>query len=208
MNRRMSVVLSMSALVLSLITQPPTTMVFARHHGGSSNSGGTDYAEGLDVGTSAAQSDNPDFDNTKSVSDCMNQGTTYTVAYCQGFVKGYYDTENSLRSSGGGRLTNPQQSQQSGQNWIDTCNKISFALVSPCSDLVNRDNTLTPQGVHVRNCIENGALLAGGALLLGTPPTAIVSALPVVAKLGGCENVIDFSKLSLGQLSGLGKLIR
>ena len=100
MNRRMLVVLSMSALVLLLITQPSTTMVFARHHGGSSNSGGTGYAGGLDAGTSAAQSDNPNFDNTKSVSDCMNQGTTYTVAYCQGFVKGYYDTENSLRSSG------------------------------------------------------------------------------------------------------------
>ena len=166
MNRRMSVVLSMSALVLLLITQPSTTMVFARHHGGSSNSGGgTGYAGGLDAGTSAAQSDNPNFDNTKSVSDCLNQGTTYTVAYCQGFVKGYYDTENSLRSSAGsgsaGRLSNPQQPQQSGQNWIDTCNKISFALVSPCSVLVNPDNTLTSQGMHVRDCIENGALLAG-----------------------------------------------
>jgi len=60
----------------------------------------------------------------------------------------------------------------------------------------------------VRDCIQNGALLAGGALLLGTPPDAIVSALPLAAKLGGCDNVVNFNLLSLGQLKNLGNIIR
>ena len=42
-------------------------------------------------------------------------------------------------------------------NWMDLCNKISFALVSSCNSLVNSDNTLTSQGIHVRDCIEGGA---------------------------------------------------
>ena len=87
-------------------------------------------------------------------------------------------------------------------------NKISFALVSPCSVLVNPDNTLTPQGIHVRNCIQNGAALAAGAILLGTSPYAVVKALPLVARLGGCEGVINFNILNLGQLKNLGSLIR
>ncbi|MBV9667318.1 MAG: hypothetical protein JO327_04230 [Nitrososphaeraceae archaeon] len=90
--------------------------------------------------------------------------------------------------------------QTTGPNWNDICNKISFALISPCSDLVNSDNTLTSQGEHVKGCIQNGALLAGGALLLGTPSTAIVSALPLVAQLGGCGDVINFDVVNLGQL--------
>ena len=60
----------------------------------------------------------------------------------------------------------------------------------------------------MRDCIQNGALLAGGALLLGTPPDAIVSALPLAAKLGGCDNVVNFNLLSLGQLKNLGNIIR
>ncbi|MGB7638590.1 MAG: hypothetical protein WBL88_13585 [Nitrososphaeraceae archaeon] len=74
--------------------------------------------------------------------------------------------------------------------------------------LVNPDNTLTPQGIHVRNCIQNGAALAAGAILLGTSPYAVVKALPLVARLGGCEGVINFNILNLGQLKNLGSLIR
>ncbi|MGA9168707.1 MAG: hypothetical protein WCF03_19415 [Nitrososphaeraceae archaeon] len=49
----------------------------------------------------------------------MNQGTTYTVAYCQGFIKGYYDTENSLRGGGSPSTspTNEQPPQQTGQGF-------------------------------------------------------------------------------------------
>jgi hypothetical protein len=76
--------------------------------------------------------------------------------------------------------------ETTGPDWNDICNKISFALISPCSDLVNPDNTLTQQGDHVKGCIQNGAVLASGALLLGFPLTAILSTLPMIAQLGGC----------------------
>jgi hypothetical protein len=36
--------------------------------------------------------------------------------------------------------------ETSGPDWNHICNKISSALISPCSDLVNPDNTLTQQG--------------------------------------------------------------
>jgi hypothetical protein len=97
--------------------------------------------------------------------------------------------------------------ETTGPNWNDICNKISFALISPCSDLVNPDNTLTEQGEHVKGCIQNGALLAGAALLLGLPPTTILSTLPMLAQLGGCGDVINFGSVNLGQLKDLGNLI-
>ena len=50
--------------------------------------------------------------------------------------------------------------ETTGPDWNDTCNKISFALISPCSDLVNPDNTLTQQGEHVKGCIQNGAVFS------------------------------------------------
>ena len=83
-------------------------------------------------------------------------------------------------------------------DWNDICNKISFALISPCSDLVNPDNTLIQQGEHVKGCIQNGAGLAGAALLLGFPPTAILSILPMIAQLGGCGDVVNFGAVTLG----------
>ena len=85
---------------------------------------------------------------------------------------------------------------------MDLCNKISFALISSCDTLVNPDNTLTSLGMHVRDCIQGGALLAGGALLIGTPPTTIVSVLPTVAQLSGCGDVVDFSKQALANYKG------
>jgi hypothetical protein len=97
--------------------------------------------------------------------------------------------------------------ETTGPDWNDICNKISFALISPCSDLVNPDNTLTQQGEHVKGCIQNGAVLAGAALLLGFPPTAILSTLPMIAQLGGCGDVINFSTVNLGQLKDLGNIV-
>jgi hypothetical protein len=97
--------------------------------------------------------------------------------------------------------------ETTGPDWNDICNKISFALISTCSDLVNPDNTLIQQGEHVKGCIQNGALLAGGALLFGIPPTAILSTLPMFAQLGGCGDVINFGTVNLGQLKDLGNLV-
>ena len=44
---------------------------------------------------------------------------------------------------------------------MNICNKISTFLVQSC-DTLNSDDTLTQDGIHARNCIENGALLARG----------------------------------------------
>ena len=93
------------------------------------------------------------------------------------------------------------------QETTGPCNKISFALISPCSDVVNPDNILTQQGDHLKGCIQNGAVLAGAALLLGFPPTAILSTLPMIAQLGGCGDVINFGAVNLSQLKDLGNLV-
>jgi hypothetical protein len=66
---------------------------------------------------------------------------------------------------------------------------------------------LTQQGEHVKDCIQNGAVLAGAVLRLGFPPTTILSTLPMIAQLGGCGDVINFGAVNLGQLKDLGKLI-
>jgi hypothetical protein len=120
------------------------------------------------------------------------------INYCAGLRDG----------SGLTTVTPSTDGSNTGTNWKDLCTKVSFALISSCDTLVNSDNTLTTAGMHARDCIQNGALLAGGALLFGTPPTTIVSALPIVAQLFGCGDVVDFSKLSLGQLQGLGSIFR
>jgi hypothetical protein len=88
---------------------------------------------------------------------------------CSGGSSDQEDSSN--RESNDGSNEESSQAQSSERDWSRICNRISFALISPCSELVNSDNTLTPQGIHVRNCIENGALLAGGAILLNTPPS-------------------------------------
>ena len=108
----------------------------------------------------------------------------------------------------GNNLTNNGRGSNTGTNWMNLCTKISFALTSSCDTLVNPDNTLTSQGMHVRDCIQGGALLAGAALLIGTPPTTIISVLPTIAQLGGCGDAVDFSKLSIRQLQGLGSVFR
>jgi len=49
---------------------------------------------------------------------------------------------------------------------------------------------------------QNGAVLTSAALLLGFPPTAILSTLPMIAQLGGCGDVINFGVVNLSQLKG------
>src|SRR5438093_10033484 len=129
---------------------------------------------------------------------CRKTNTDKYINYCAGISDGSASSTKSIGPSNSQTVT----------NWMDICNKISFAPVESCDTLVNSDNTLTSQGMHVRDCIEGGALLAAAALLLGTPPTTIVSVLPTVAQLGGCSDVVDFSKLTLGQLKGLGSIFR
>lgn len=171
------------------------------------------YNDGYSNGLAAGQSDGQNGNAFNSVCDPNKQFTSdgkHTPTYCNGWAAGY-----QVGFNGQSQTTTNVQYQQGGStgnsgggtNWSDICNKISFALNNQCSDLVNPDNTLTSQGIHVRNCIETGALLAGGALLLGAPPTAIVSAIPFAAKLGGCGDVLNTNALSLSQLHGLGGII-
>jgi hypothetical protein len=138
-----------------------------------------------------------------------NPGTSCTEAQKEIQTDNYINYCAGLRDGSGLTTVTPSTSgSNTGTNWMDLCTKISFALTSSCDTLVNPDNTLTSQGMHVRDCIQGGALLAGAALLLGTPPTTIVSILPTVAQLSGCGDVVDFSKLNLGQLQGLGSIFR
>ena len=95
-----------------------------------------------------------------------------------------------------------------GTNWIGLCNKISFALVSSCNTLVDPDNTLTDAGTHARDCIQGGALLAAGALLIGVDAGTIASTLPKIAEIAGCGDVVDFNNLTIGQLQGLGSIFK
>jgi hypothetical protein len=133
------------------------------------------------------------------------------------FMRGYDDGHSVCSSSGsGGSMRSPPSESPSGggggsntgTNWMDLCNKISFALQRSCDELVNPDNTLTSVGRHAHDCIQNGALLAGGALLIGVPPTAIVSGLPIAAQMFGCGDVVNFDVLTLGNLKQLGQIFR
>jgi hypothetical protein len=137
-----------------------------------------------------------------------NPGTSCTEAQKEIQTDNYINYCACYSDGSGLTAATPSTGTNTGTNWMDLCTKISFALTSSCDTLVNPDNTLTPQGRHVRDCIQGGALLAGAALLLGTPPTTIVSVLPTIAQLGGCGDVVDFSKLSVGQLQGLGSIFR
>jgi hypothetical protein len=162
-------------------------------------------SDGFNDGSQAAQSDKQSGNQFNPACDPNGLHTSdgqHTTLYCNGWAQGYTSTWNS------NNVVPSPNPQQTGTDWNSICNKISFALVSSCDTLVNSDNTLTTAGAHARDCIQNGALLAGGALLLGTPPTTIVSALPIAAQLFGCGDVVDFSKLSLGQLQGLGSIFR
>lgn len=92
-----------------------------------------------------------------------NPGTSCTEAQkeiqtdnCINYCAGYSD-------GSGVTAATPPAGSGTGTNWMDLCNKISFALISSCDTLVNPDNTLTTVGTHARDCIQGGALLAVGA---------------------------------------------
>ena len=67
-------------------------------------------------------------------------------------ANGYSATWNDNNSP---NQNNEQQGgANTGTNWMDLCNKISFALISSCDTLVNSDNTLTTAGMHAHDCIQ------------------------------------------------------
>ena len=102
--------------------------------------------------------------------------------YTDEFVQGYYDGFtwcDPAESPDTQPLPSPQPTpQQGGIDWINTCNDLQMALVSPCDVLVNPDNTLTAEGVRAVGCIRNGiALAGGGTLLLSLPLPLVIAAL-------------------------------
>jgi hypothetical protein len=78
-------------------------------------------------------------------------------------------------------------------NWIQICSSLDQVLVSPCNQLVNRDNTLTYEGQRAYECISNGILLAGGgAVLLNLPLPVIIDTLRKLSTMTGCDGVVDW----------------
>jgi hypothetical protein len=78
-------------------------------------------------------------------------------------------------------------------NWRQICSSIDPILVSPCNQLVNRDNTLTYEGQRAYECISNGIFLAGGgAVLLNLPLPVISDILRKLSTMTGCDGIVDW----------------
>ena len=97
------------------------------------------------------------------------------------------------------------QPQQQGTDWSGICNQIQSILIESCSQLVNTDGSLTADGQHAHDCIQNGILLGGGAFVLfgsnaGTLPL-IIGGLKVLSSQTGCDNIVNWDSLSPDQLN-------
>jgi hypothetical protein len=92
-----------------------------------------------------------------------------------------------------------------GINWSDKCQMVQSALYQSCDVLVNPDGSLTDQGRHAMHCIRNGALLGGGAKLLGVPTPLIIGGLSMLAGQTGCDGVVNMDALK--GIGGLGSII-
>jgi len=93
-----------------------------------------------------------------------------------------------------------QAQTSSGIDWNSACNTVSAALMQPCSVYVNEDGTLTPEGERAFGCIRNGVLMAGGAIALGVPTPIIIGGLRTLASQTGCDNIVNWDLVSIGDL--------
>jgi hypothetical protein len=96
-----------------------------------------------------------------------------------------------------------QAQTTSGTDWMSICNTVSAALVQPCSAYVDQDGTFTQEGERAFGCIRNGVLMAGGAIALGVPTPIILGGLRVLAGQTGCDNIVNWNLVSLGDLKSL-----
>jgi Bacterial Ig domain len=101
--------------------------------------------------------------------------------------------------------TEANPSSYTGINWSDKCQLVQSALYQSCDVLVNSDGSLTEQGQHAMHCIRNGALLGGGAKLLGIPTGAIISGLGMLARTTGCDGVVNMGALK--EVGGIGSIM-
>jgi hypothetical protein len=92
-----------------------------------------------------------------------------------------------------------------GIDWSGKCQLVQVALTQSCDMLVNPDGSLTDQGRHALNCIKNGALLRGGAKLVGLPTWLIFRGLGLLAGPTGCDGIVKMGALK--GISGLGSII-
>src|SRR5437660_1376828 len=95
--------------------------------------------------------------------------------------------------------------QRLGTDWNGICNKIQSILVESCSQLVNTDGSLTADGQRAHDCIQNGILLGGGALVLfggnaGTLPL-IIGGLKGLSSQTGCDNIVNWDNLNPDQVN-------
>ena len=94
---------------------------------------------------------------------------------------------------------------QQGTDWSGICNQIQPILVESCSQLVNTDGSFTSDGQRAHDCIQNGILLGGGALVLfggnaGTLPL-IIGGLKTLSSQTGCDNIVNWDSLNSDQLN-------
>lgn len=94
---------------------------------------------------------------------------------------------------------------QQSTDWSGICNQIQSILVESCSQLVNTDGSLTSDGQRAHDCIQNGILLGGGALVLfggnaGTLPL-IIGGLKTLSSQTGCDNIVNWDSLNPDQLN-------
>ena len=121
------------------------------------------------------------------------------------------DTEDDITNGGANSeqqqptTTETNPSSYTGIDWSGKCQMVQSALYQSCDVLVNPDGSLTDQGQHTMHCIRNGALLGGGAKLLGIPTGVIISGLGMLAGPTGCDGVVNMGALK--QISGLGSII-
>jgi hypothetical protein len=83
---------------------------------------------------------------------------------------------------------------------------IKHFSVSLTSAMLITTLMVMPPHIFAKGCIQNGAVIAGAALL-GFPQTAILSPLPMIAQLGGCGDAINFGAVNLGQLKDFGNVV-
>jgi hypothetical protein len=100
-----------------------------------------------------------------------------------------------------------QAQTTSGIDWMSICNTVSTALVQPCNAYVNQDRIFTPEGERAFGCIRNGVLMAGGDMALGVPTPIIIGGLRMLAGQTGCDNIVNWNLVTLGDLKSLQNLL-
>jgi hypothetical protein len=97
-------------------------------------------------------------------------------------------------------------------DWMNACSTIQQFLYQSCDAYVNSDGTLTDEGDRAVVCIRNGAVLGGGGMIGGIPPSIAAEILGGLAEMTGCGGIVDMQEVkqmvSLGRLTDLSALSR